>query len=158
MSFGQPANGNAAMATEQQLVACIEESLALHMPENARFLVERLVAEAPTEASDPEKQLLRSTATQLLPYDVAHGEATSWPSTAVHDAQLMLVQSNKHLMATCYMRCGQHYRAAAALQGTTGPECRYLLALCYMKLPGKLNDAAAALMPGRDPSQVWTSD
>jgi Anaphase-promoting complex, cyclosome, subunit 3 len=71
---------------------------------------------------------------------------------------VVLVQSNKHLLATCYMRCGQHYRAAAALQGTTAPECRYLLALCYMKLPGKLNDAAAALMPGRDPSQVWTAD
>lgn len=52
------------------------------------------------------------------------------------------------------MHCGQHYRAAAALQGTTSPECRYLLALCLMKLPGKLNDAAEALMPGRDPSHV----
>jgi hypothetical protein len=54
MSFGQPANGHASAATEQQLVACIEESLALHMPENARFLAERLIAEAPTEASESE--------------------------------------------------------------------------------------------------------
>jgi hypothetical protein len=53
MSFGQPANGHASTATEQQLVACIEESLALHMPENAWFLAERLIAEAPTEASEP---------------------------------------------------------------------------------------------------------
>ena len=34
---------------ESQLVACVQESLALYLYENARFMAERLVAEFPTE-------------------------------------------------------------------------------------------------------------
>ena len=36
---------------EQQLVACVQESLALYLHDNARFMAERLLAEFPSEAS-----------------------------------------------------------------------------------------------------------
>ena len=35
---------------EQQLVACVQDSLALYMHDNARFMAERLQAEFPSEA------------------------------------------------------------------------------------------------------------
>ena len=36
---------------ENQLIACVQESLALYLYENARFMAERLVAEFPREVS-----------------------------------------------------------------------------------------------------------
>ena len=36
---------------EQQLVACVQDSLALYLHDNARFMAERLQAEFPSEAS-----------------------------------------------------------------------------------------------------------
>lgn len=49
MSYGHAPRPQASQATEQQLIACIDESLALHIHDNARFLAERLIAESPTE-------------------------------------------------------------------------------------------------------------
>ena len=81
-----------------------------------------------------------------------------WPSGAERYSHLVVkTQRTKHLLATCYVHCGQHYRAADLLQRERSPDCRYLLALCYMKLPGKLNEAAAALMPGGDRSKAGIS-
>lgn len=39
----------AKQAMEAQLVACVQESLALYLHDNARFMAERLLAEFSTE-------------------------------------------------------------------------------------------------------------
>lgn len=47
---GPPSPGSiAGPEMEAQLVACVHESLALYLYENARFMAERLVAEFPRE-------------------------------------------------------------------------------------------------------------
>ena len=53
-------------------------------------------------------------------------------------------QANKHLLATCYYRHDQANRAYHTLKGCTSHRCRYLLALCCVKLR-KLPEAEAAL-------------
>ena len=50
-------------------------------------------------------------------------------------------QANAYLMATCYYRNNQAFRALHALKGGMLPQSRYLQAQCCLKL-GKLNDAA----------------
>lgn len=63
-------------------------------------------------------------------------------------------QRSKALLATCYMHCRQHYRVPKLLRGTKDPHCRYLLAQCFMKLPGKMYDARMMLMPANDKNQA----
>jgi len=55
-------------------------------------------------------------------------------------------EANAHLLATCYFRAGQAYRAYAVLKRCTSAQCRYLLALCCHSL-GKLAEAERALQP-----------
>lgn len=64
------------------------------------------------------------------------------------------LQPAKALLATCYMRCDEHYRVPRLLQGCQDQQCRYLLATCLAKLPGKLQEARAVLLPGNDRSRV----
>eukprot|EP00887_Chlorella_sp_A99_P004840 scaffold4.g4840.t1 len=95
---------------EAHLVACVQESLALYLYDNAIFLCERLVADFPTEA-------------------------------------------NVFLLATCYHRAGQGYRAYRLLRGMAGEQSRYLFALACLQL-GKLTEAEAALLPDNDASKA----
>lgn len=127
---------------EGQLVATIQENLALYLNENAIFLAERLLAEFPSE-------------------------------------------QNVYLLATCYHRAQQSYRAYHLLKGELnqsgddersdlffyikdlyltflshhvmaglhGPQCRYLFALCCLEM-GKLTEAESALLPDNDVSRV----
>ena len=64
------------------------------------------------------------------------------------------VQANTYLLATCYYRAGQPYRAYQQLQGEPGAASRYLLALACMQLPEKLAEAEQALNPTRDAADV----
>lgn len=52
-------------------------------------------------------------------------------------------QANAHLLATCYYRADQANRAYHTLKGRTSPKCRYLFALCCVKLR-RLPEAEAA--------------
>ncbi len=63
-------------------------------------------------------------------------------------------QANTHLLATCYYRAGQPFRAYRVLQKTTFPASRYLLALACMQLPDKLPEAERVLDPGRNGKDV----
>ncbi|GAQ84112.1 DNA-binding cell division cycle control protein [Klebsormidium nitens] len=53
-------------------------------------------------------------------------------------------EANKQLLASCYFRANQAFRAFYVLQGLKSPESRYLYALCCFQL-GKLPEAEAAL-------------
>ncbi|KAK3246551.1 Cell division cycle protein 27 [Cymbomonas tetramitiformis] len=53
-------------------------------------------------------------------------------------------EENAFLLATCYLRNNQEYRAYHVLKGATAPQSRYLFALCCSKL-GKLSEAEHAL-------------
>lgn len=63
------------------------------------------------------------------------------------------MQANLFLLATCYHRCNQSYRAYHLLKGLGGEQSRYLCALCAMQL-GKLTEAEAALLPENDATRV----
>jgi hypothetical protein len=64
------------------------------------------------------------------------------------------VQANTYLLATCYFRAGQPFRACRVLRGANSPASRYLLALTCMQLPDKLAEAEHALDPQRDGKDV----
>ena len=64
------------------------------------------------------------------------------------------LQANSYLLATCYFRAGQPYRAYQELQGARCAPSRYLLALTCMQLPDKLPEAERALLPQRDNVEV----
>ena len=62
-------------------------------------------------------------------------------------------QESIFLLATCYHRASQSYRAYHLLKGLAGAQSRYLFALCCLQL-GKLTEAESALMPDNDASRV----
>ncbi|EFN54950.1 hypothetical protein CHLNCDRAFT_24117 [Chlorella variabilis] len=62
-------------------------------------------------------------------------------------------EANLFLLATCYHRSNQSFRAYHLLKGLTGEQSRYLYALCAMQL-GKLTEAETALLPDNDASRV----
>ena len=61
-----------------------------------------------------------------------------------HPPPTQRTQANAHLLATCYYRADQANRAYHTLKGRTSPRCRYLFALCCVKLR-RLPEAEAAL-------------
>jgi hypothetical protein len=63
------------------------------------------------------------------------------------------MQANLFLLATCYHRSNQSYRAYHLLKGLAGEQSRYLYALCAMQL-GKLTEAETVLLPDNDATQV----
>ncbi len=63
------------------------------------------------------------------------------------------LQANLFLLATCYHRSNQSYRAYHLLKGLAGEQSRYLYALCALQL-GKLTDAETALLPDNDAKRV----
>lgn len=109
---GPPSPGSiAGPEMEAQLVACVHESLALYLYENARFMAERLVAEFPREG-------------------------------------------NQLLLASCYFRSDQAYRAYHLLLGRCSEAgSRYLLAQCCFSL-GKYAEAEEALLGPAQPSYL----
>lgn len=64
-----------------------------------------------------------------------------------------LRQANLFLLATCYHRCNQSYRAYHLLKGLAGEQSRYLFAVCALAL-GKLTEAETALLPDNDAARV----
>ena len=63
------------------------------------------------------------------------------------------LQANLFLLATCYHRSNQSYRAYHLLKGLAGDQSRYLYALCALQL-GKLTEAETALLPDNDAKRV----
>ena len=53
-------------AMEQQLVACVQDSLALYLYENARFMAERLLAEFHSEACPSSQSIQCRVCAQVL--------------------------------------------------------------------------------------------
>lgn len=78
----------------------------------------------------------------------------TWICHHMADKGVSGLQRSKALLATCYMHCDEHYRVPKLLQGCKDDQCRYLLATCLVKLPGKLQEARAVLLPGYDRSKV----
>lgn len=62
-------------------------------------------------------------------------------------------EGNHFLLATCYHRANQPYRAYHILKGLMGAQSRYLFALSCLNL-GKLTEAETALMPDNDSTKV----
>ena len=138
---------------EPFLVELVHESLNSYAYSNAAFLCERLHAAAPTEVSrdfarvPPScRRSIRSdgvTRRRPIPRASPHLDAdplTARPRPPTHPR----TQANAHLLATCYYRADQANRAYHTLKGRTSPKCRYLFALCCVKLR-RLPEAEAAL-------------
>ncbi|KAJ7557247.1 hypothetical protein O6H91_05G118700 [Diphasiastrum complanatum] len=60
-------------------------------------------------------------------------------------------ESNMHLLATCYFRSNQAYRAYHLLKGTKSIQCRYLFALACFEMD-YMSEAEAALLPPNEPT------
>lgn len=60
-------------------------------------------------------------------------------------------EKNSQLLASCYLRNNQAYRAYSILKGTQSPQSRYLFALVCFDM-GLLREAEAALCPLNEPS------
>ena len=140
---------------EPFLVELVHESLNSYAYSNAAFLCERLHAAAPTEVRHPRlrarpsiscRRSIRSdgvTRRRPIPRASPHLDAdplTARPRPPTHPR----TQANAHLLATCYYRADQANRAYHTLKGRTSPKCRYLFALCCVKLR-RLPEAEAAL-------------
>ena len=139
----------AAAGMEAHLIASVQESLALYLHDNAIFLCERLVADFPTEVGTrPPNPTCFAGCTFFV---LTHPTSAS-PRLGVLPT-CCLLQVNIFLLATCYHRASQTYRAYHVLRGLVGEQSRYLFALCCMQL-GKLTEAEAALMPDNDASRV----
>ncbi|PRW57027.1 CDC27 family isoform 1 [Chlorella sorokiniana] len=88
---------------------------------------------------------------------VQHSLALGLHDNAAFLAERLVAQfpseANLLLLATCYHRANQSYRAYHLLKGLPGEQSRYLFALCAMQL-GKLTEAESALLPDNDAMRV----
>jgi hypothetical protein len=99
METGGELPGHDGAALQAQLIACIQESLAFYLVDNAIFLCERLVAQFPSEVG-------------------AQRPACSAPACGTPEPQAPLGQQDHvFLLATCYHRANQSYRAYHLLKG-----------------------------------------
>lgn len=145
----QGSPGPPAAALEEHLVACVQHSLGLGLHDNAAFLAERLVAQFPSEVGAGNagaQQPGRRGLPRPLPLNRRHRRRRAPPPSPSS-------QANLFLLATCYHRANQSYRAYHLLKGMPGEQSRYLFALCAMQL-GKLTEAESALLPDNDAMRV----
>lgn len=95
---------------EAYLVTCVQNSLALYLNDNAKFLCERLVATYPREVQTTHDLCM----------------SPHVPSMVLKAS--CFLQQHKYLLATCYKQCNQAYRAYYLLQGE--PQLGCLLTAC----------------------------
>ncbi|OAE33753.1 hypothetical protein AXG93_1264s1010 [Marchantia polymorpha subsp. ruderalis] len=63
-------------------------------------------------------------------------------------------ENNLHLLATCYFRSNQAYRAYHILKGSKSAQCRYLFALACFQMDSMVEAEAALLYPSGAGSEV----
>lgn len=143
-------------AMEEHLVACVQQSLGLYLFDNASFLAERLVAQFPSEVGPAAGSCCHHPplpACRCHPPPCAARAVFSAAQSRWARPPSLAAQANFFLLATCYHRANQSYRAYHLLRGLAGEQSRYLFALCAMQL-GKLTEAETALLPDNDASRV----